>query len=72
MYNNLRITGLASGIDTETMVSNLMKAERVRLDRVEADKQTLVWKQELYNDMNKDFASFIFNDFPPSTLRYVP
>ena len=71
MYNNLRITGLASGIDTETMVSNLMKAERVRLDRVEADKQTLVWKQELYNDMNKDFASFILDsrkDFGLTTV----
>ena len=71
MYNNLRITGLASGIDTETMISNLMKAERLRLDRAEADKQILVWKQELYNGINKDFANFILDtrkDFGLTTV----
>lgn len=71
MYNNLRITGLASGIDTEEMISNLMNAEKIRLNRVEADKQLLVWKQELYNNINKDFANFILDsrkDFGLTTV----
>lgn len=59
MYNNLRITGLASGIDTEEMIKGLMEAEKVRLNRVEQDKQILVWKREIYNDLNKDYANFI-------------
>lgn len=61
MYgSNLRITGL-SGIDTEEMIDELMKAERIKVDRVEQDKQLLVWRQELYNSINKEYANFILN-----------
>lgn len=59
--NNLRITGLASGIDTEEMIRSLMEAERVKVDRVEQDRQILLWRQEMYNNINKDFANFILN-----------
>lgn len=61
MYNNLRITGLASGIDTEEMIQGMMKAERIRYDKVEQEKQILLWRQEIYNDLNKDYANFILN-----------
>ena len=61
MYNTMRITGLASGIDTEEMINSLMQAERVRVDRVEQDRQIVLWRQEMYNDLNKDFANFIMN-----------
>ncbi len=57
----MRITGLASGIDTEEMINSLMQAERVRVDRVEQDRQIVLWRQEMYNDINKDFANFILN-----------
>ncbi|NLV75887.1 MAG: flagellar filament capping protein FliD [Tissierellia bacterium] len=61
MYNTMRITGLASGIDTEEMINSLMQAERVKVDRVEQDRQIVLWRQEMYNDLNKDFANFIMN-----------
>lgn len=61
MYNNLRVTGLASPFDTEEMVEKLMSAERIKLDRVEQDKELLVWKRDIYNDLNKDYANFILN-----------
>ena len=61
MYNNLRITGLASGMDTEEMIQGMMKAERIRYDKVEQEKQILLWRQEIYNDLNKDYANFILN-----------
>ena len=61
MYNNMRITGLASGIDTEEMIQGMMKAERIKYDRVGQEKQTLLWKQEMYNSLNKDYANFILN-----------
>ena len=38
MYNTMRITGLASGIDTEEMIESLMRAERVKVDKVEQDR----------------------------------
>lgn len=61
MYNNMRITGLASGIDTEEMIQNLMKAERIKYDKVGQEKQILSWRQEMYNSLNKDYANFILN-----------
>lgn len=57
----MRISGLASGFDTDEMVKQLMQVERLKVDRVEQDKQILLWKQEQYNSMNKDFANFILN-----------
>lgn len=59
--SSIRLTGLATGIDTDQMIKELMKAERTRVDRVQQDKQILQWRQELYNSINKDFANFILN-----------
>ena len=59
--SNLRISGIASGLDTETMVRDLMKAERLRLDKFTQNKQLIQWKQEKYNSVNKDFANFVID-----------
>lgn len=59
--SSIRLTGLATGIDTDAMIKELMKAERTRVDKVQQDKQILQWRQELYNSINKDFANFILN-----------
>ncbi|WP_352418313.1 flagellar filament capping protein FliD [Proteiniborus sp.] len=59
--SSIRITGLATGIDTDQMIKDLMKVERAKVDRVQQDKQVLQWRQELYNSINKDFANFILN-----------
>lgn len=61
MNTNLRITGLASGIDTESMIEQLMEAEKTKVNKVKQQKQLLVWRQEMYNDLNKEFANFILN-----------
>lgn len=58
--SSIRITGM-SGIDTEKMIKDIMKAERVRVDNVQQDRQIVQWRQELYNSINKDFANFILN-----------
>ena len=57
----MRISGIASGFDTDEMVKNLMKVERMKVDRFEQNKQTALWRQESYNNMNKLFANFILN-----------
>lgn len=59
--NNLRLSGLASGMDTDAMVQSMMKVERMKVDRVEQNKQVAMWRQESYNNMNKSFANFILN-----------
>lgn len=59
--SNLRIAGLASGMDTDAMVESMMRVERLKVDRYEQSKQIALWRQEAYNDMNKMFANFILN-----------
>lgn len=61
MNTDLRITGLMSGIDTESMIESLMKAERTKVDTVKQDRQLVVWRKEMYNNLNKEFANFIIN-----------
>lgn len=57
----MRISGIASGFDTEEMVRQLMKVERMKVDRFEQNRQTILWRQESYNNINKSFANFILN-----------
>lgn len=57
----MRISGIASGFDTDAMVKNMMAVERMKVDRFEKSKQTALWRQESYNTMNKAFANFILN-----------
>lgn len=62
--SSLRIGGLASGIDTDSIIKELMKAHRIPLDRLNQDKQILLWKQEDYRaiyDSLRAFRDKVFN-----------
>ncbi|HHV47309.1 MAG TPA: flagellar filament capping protein FliD [Tissierellia bacterium] len=71
MSTNLRITGLMSGLDTESMIESLMKAERVKVDTLKQDRQLVLWRQEMYNNLNKEFANFIINTRKNFGLTYT-
>jgi len=58
MSSGLRITGMASGLDVDTMVKSLMRAETAKLDKVKQSKQTVQWKQDLFRDIINDLSSF--------------
>lgn len=47
-----RITGLVSGMDIDTMVSNLMKAEKVPLTKIQQQKTLTSWTTILYREVN--------------------
>jgi flagellar hook-associated protein 2 len=60
----LRISGLATGIDIDKWVTDLMKAHRAPLDRVRQDRQLWQWRQEDYRAMNTSLLSLrseVFN-----------
>ncbi|RKO66884.1 flagellar filament capping protein FliD [Desulfofundulus salinus] len=62
--SSLRIGGLASGIDTDSIIKELMKAQRIPLDRLNQDKQILLWQQEDYRaiyDSLRAFRDKVFN-----------
>lgn len=64
MVNAIRFSGIASGMDTQSIVDSLMKAQRIPLDKIHQNKQLLEWKRDDYRDMNlllKELDTFIFD-----------
>lgn len=60
----MRVSGFASGMDIDGMVSSLMKAEKIPLDKLNQKKQTLEWQRDDYRDMYtslKDLDDTIFS-----------
>lgn len=57
------ITGLASGIDTDNMVSEIMMAEKIPLDNLDQEKQLEEWKMEAYRECIDEIKSFESNYF---------
>ncbi|PWA12622.1 flagellar hook-associated protein 2 [Pueribacillus theae] len=53
-----RFAGLASGMDTESIIKDLMRAERYPLDRLVQKKQVLEWQRDSYRDVNKLLTAF--------------
>lgn len=49
----MRIGGLASGMDIDQIVKDLMKVERMPLDKLKQKKQILEWQRDDYREMNK-------------------
>lgn len=61
MVNPIRFGGMASGLDTESMVKQLVAAERTKVDRFTQQKILKQWQQTAYNDVNKSMANFILD-----------
>ncbi len=59
--NLLRIVGLASGLDVDTMVSKLMSAEKIPLNKLNQKLQTLQWQRDDYRSMNSQISDFRSN-----------
>ncbi len=53
-----RISGLASGMDIDQLVKDLMKAKRAPLDKLTQQKTTLEWQREQYRDINAKLVDF--------------
>ncbi|WP_066290413.1 flagellar filament capping protein FliD [Bacillus sp. FJAT-29937] len=48
----LRITGLATGMDIDSIVKDMVRAQRIPFDKMGQKKQTLEWKRDNYREMN--------------------
>jgi len=69
-YN--RVSGLATGIDTESMVEALTTSTRLRIQKLEQQKQSLLWKQEAFRTITKsvmDFKSKYFTAWSSSSVN---
>lgn len=52
----MRVGGLASGMDIESMVNKLMDAERIPLVKLEQDKMMLEWKRDAFREVNRSMS----------------
>ena len=66
----LRIGGIASGFDTEQIVRDLMRVERMKVDKLYQNRQIIEWKREQFRESINSVRSFrdnFFNVLKPQT-----
>ncbi|ARI76521.1 flagellar hook-associated protein 2 [Halobacillus mangrovi] len=51
--SDMRIGGLASRMDIDKLVNDLMRAERQPLNKMEQDKTWMTWQRDSYREVNK-------------------
>jgi flagellar hook-associated protein 2 len=58
LNSRLRITGMSSGLDIDSMVKQLMKIESAKVDKAKQKRQKIEWQQEAYRDLSNSLRSF--------------
>lgn len=58
MSNMLRITGMATGMDTDNMVKQMMQPYQMKLDSLKQTRQITEWKQNIYRDIIGSINTF--------------
>lgn len=64
----IRITGMNSGLDTESIITELVKAQKTKTENVKKAQTKLLWKQDAWKDLNSKIYK-LFNG-TISNLRY--
>ena len=54
----LRIGGLATGLDTESLVRDMMRVHQMRVDRLKQDRQLVEWRRDAYREITSDLRRF--------------
>ncbi|MBE5843412.1 MAG: hypothetical protein E7302_04420 [Butyrivibrio sp.] len=54
----MRITGLSSGLDTESIITELTKVQSNKVDKVKSDQKKHDMKMDKWKDLNKKVVSF--------------
>ncbi|RCW44810.1 flagellar filament capping protein FliD [Paenibacillus prosopidis] len=54
----MRISGLASGMDTDEIIKKLMSAHRIPIDKLSQKKQLVEWKRDDYRTLNSKILEF--------------
>lgn len=58
----IRMNGMVSGIDTDTLVKQLMAADQAKIDKVIQKRDIDVWKTDAYRDITSSLQTF-YNDY---------
>lgn len=52
--SSIRLPGLATGMDTESMVKEMLTGEQNKIDKVKQKEETIKWQQEIYREVISD------------------
>jgi flagellar hook-associated protein 2 len=52
------MTGINSGLDTDSIIQELMSAYNMKTEKYEKEQTKISWKQEIWSDLNEDVNSF--------------
>lgn len=53
-----KVTGLASGMDIDSLMEKLMKAESAQMEKLQQQKQKYEWKRDAYREVNTSLSAF--------------
>lgn len=48
----MRVTGMMSGLDTETIIQELVAAKQTKVDKLKKEQTRLEWKQDVWKELN--------------------
>lgn len=55
--SSVRIPGLATGMDTDSMIKDMLSGEQQKIDKAKQKQQIVKWQQEIYREVMKDIKS---------------
>ena len=55
---SIKITGMNSGLDTDAIIQELVKANSEKKTKLEKEQTKMEWKQTAWNDLNKKIKNF--------------
>ena len=70
--SKIRFGGMATGLDTDTLIKQMMQPHRMKIDKQKQDKQIIQWRQDLYRELISDIRglknSYLDNIKPNDNL----
>lgn len=58
LNNKFRMSGLSSGLDTDSIIQSMLQADKLKIDRAKQDKTLLQWRQDSYRDITNALRGF--------------
>ena len=73
LNSKLRFTGMASGLDTDSLIKSMLAGERAKLERAGQKRQINEWKRDAFRDITASLKTFKDDNFdvlkPSSNMR---
>lgn len=65
----IRMTGMISGLDTESLIKGMVDAQRMKYKKVEDNKTLLEWKQDKWKELNTKLYKLYTDDLSKMRLQ---